>query len=78
MLTFAGARQYARTSPGNGQVKAAVLLDRMNHTQFNSQWGRYDGALGLAKHVLNTGVLLSPAEQRRAATGFIAGFLDLT
>ena len=76
--TFAGSRQYARTSPGPGQVKAAIALSRMNHNQFNSLWGRYDAALGLAKHVLSTGVLVSPENQRRVALGYVSGFLDLT
>lgn len=77
VFTFAGARQYLRTTPGRGQVKAAIALDRMNHSQFNSVWGRHDAALGLARHVLGTGVLVAPEEQRRAALGLVAGFLDL-
>lgn len=78
VLTFAGARQYARTPLGAGQVKSAILLDRMNHSQFNERWGRHDGALGLAKHVLSTGPLVEPAAQRRAALGYVSAFLDLT
>ncbi len=78
VLTFAGASQYARTTPPKGRIKAAVALDRMNHAQFNSRWGRHDGALGLAAHVLGTAVLVEPEQQRAAALGLISGFLDLT
>lgn len=78
VLTFAGAAQYARTTPPRGRVKAAVALDRMNHAQFNSRWGRHDGALGLAAHVLGTAVLVEPEQQRAAALGLVSGFLDLT
>lgn len=78
VMTFAGASQYARTTPGAGQVKAAVQLDRMNHTQFNSGWGRYDGALGLAQRFLATGPLTAPDDQRHAAQALVSGFLDLT
>lgn len=76
--TFAGARQYARTTPGEGQIKIAIALDAMNHTQFNSRWGRYDGALGLARHVLSTGTLVTPQTQREVAATQISWFLDRT
>jgi len=76
--TFAGARQYARTKIGPNLVKAAVSIGRGNHTQFNTQWGRYDVGLGLAKHVLDTAGLLSPTQQRQAAKAYISAFLELT
>ncbi|MEJ7650377.1 MAG: hypothetical protein WKF57_15295 [Nakamurella sp.] len=76
--TFAGALQYARVIPGEGRVKAAVLIDRANHTQFNENWGRQDLGQGAAADLLSTGVLLPAAEQRQATIGLVGSFLDLT
>lgn len=74
--SFAGSRQYQRVDPGPGGFKAAVLLHRGNHTQFNTRWGRHDAGAGLATRVLNTGVLLTPEQQQNATTGLVAAFLD--
>lgn len=63
--TFAGARQYARADVGPDLVKAAVAVDRANHTQFNSRWGRRDVGIGAAKYQLATGPLLSREDQRK-------------
>lgn len=73
---FVGIEQYARTEPGDGGFKAAVLIHRANHTQFNADWGRYDTGAGVVKRILNTGVLIEPEEQRAATIGFITAFLE--
>lgn len=78
VLSFAGARQYARTETGPGTTRAAVLLERMNHSQFNTRWGRHDAALGLARRALSTGALVDPGVQQAAAAGQVSAFLDLT
>lgn len=78
VATFAGARQYARTTLGGGLVKAAVSVGRANHTQFNTRWGRHDVGFGAAKDVLDTAALLSPEQQQQAATEYVSAFLDLT
>lgn len=78
VMTFAGARQFARTEPGPGRRKAAVLLDAANHSQFNTRWGRYDGALGAARGVLATAPLLEPEQQQALATAYVGAFLDLS
>ncbi|WP_157087151.1 poly(ethylene terephthalate) hydrolase family protein [Piscicoccus intestinalis] len=77
VMTFAGARQFARTEPGPGRRKTAVLLDAANHSQFNTRWGRYDGALGAARGVLATAPLLEPEQQQALATAYVGAFLDL-
>lgn len=74
--SFAGIRQYARTTAAPGGFTAAVLIHRANHTQFNTGWGRHDSGLGLASRVLNTGVLITPEEQQRATVGFVTAFLQ--
>lgn len=76
--TFAGARQFARVKTDDTHLAAAIAIERANHTQFNSDWGRFDVGLGAAAHLLATGPLLSPAEQQRATTGLVGAFLDLT
>lgn len=76
--TFAGARQYARTNVDHDLVKAAVAVDRANHTQFNSRWGRRDVGIGAAKYQLATGRLLSREDQRKVAKEYVSAFLDLT
>lgn len=78
VMTFAGARQFARTEPGPGRRKAAVLLDAANHSQFNTRWGRYEGALGAARGVLATAPLLEPEQQQALATAYVGAFLDLS
>lgn len=75
---FAGTNQYARTSIQEGQVKAAILIYRANHSQFNTRWGRFDAGLGLSKHMLDTAALLEPEEQQQATSVFVSAFLDLT
>lgn len=74
--TFAGTRQYSRVSPGADGLKAAVLIHRANHTQFNSRWGRHDAGAGLATRLLNTGVLITPEQQRATTASLVAAFLD--
>jgi len=76
--TFAGDRQYARTNVDHDLVKAAVAVDRANHTQFNSRWGRRDVGIGAAKYQLATGPLLSREDQRKVAEEYVSAFLDLT
>lgn len=73
--TFAGARQYQRIDPGPAGFKAAVLLHRANHSQFNSRWGRYDVAAGLSGRVLNRGALLEPAQQQEVTAALVTAFL---
>ncbi|MCK0110582.1 hypothetical protein MWU75_00275 [Ornithinimicrobium sp. F0845] len=75
---FAGSNQYARTATSDDTVKAAVLIHRANHSQFNARWGRYDVGLGLSKHVLDTAALLAPEQQRQVATVLVSAFLDHT
>ncbi len=74
--TFAGARQYHRADPRPEGLRAAALLHRGNHTQFNTLWGRRDAGAGLASRVLNTAVLLSPEQQQQTTAALVAAFLD--
>ena len=78
VATFAGARQYARTDVAPDHIKAAVAIDRANHTQFNSRWGRRDVGIGAVKYQLATSPLLSREDQRKVAEEYVSAFLDLT
>lgn len=76
--TFAGARQFDRVKVGPDLTKAAVSINRANHTQFNTNCGRYDAGFGAAKYLLGTAALLSTEEQQQATTAYVCAFLDLT
>ena len=76
VLSFGGADQYRRTTLRAGDFKAAVLVDRANHSQFNTTWGRYDSGYGAARRLLGTKALLAPADERRVAGVFVSAFLD--
>lgn len=76
VATFAGSRQFQRVDAGPDGLKAAVLLHRGNHTQFNELWGRHDAGAGLATRMLDTGVLITPEQQRDATSALVTAFLD--
>lgn len=77
--SFDGARQFERVrfTDGGNWFKATVFIDRANHGQFNTDWGRFD-SLGLGKGFLNLRPLLSGPEQRRIAQVYVSAFLDAT
>lgn len=74
---FLGDRQYHRVGfTGDGDwFKASVYIDRANHGQFNTVWGRADQPAPVS-WFLNLQPLLAGEEQRRAAAVCISGFLE--
>ncbi len=77
---FSGLGQYQRVSfsdPSSDFFKSALYIYQANHSQFNSDWGRYD--LGLPRsYYLNIKPLLLPEQQRQLASVYISAFLDST
>ena len=80
MRAFDGTRQYNRVtfSPGYDGFKAAIYLDRANHGQFNSAWGRADSAGFPNPGLLNLGPIMPEADQQQVAKVAIAAFLEAT
>lgn len=77
---WAGDRQLRRVRFTRAEprlFKAGVFLDRANHGQFNTSWGRFDTSPPRA-WLLNVAPLMDPDEQRRAARTLIGGFLEAT
>ncbi|WP_106847797.1 alpha/beta hydrolase [Blastococcus sp. Marseille-P5729] len=78
VASFGGSSQYARTTPGGGQLKALLYVGGANHTQFNTLWGRRDIGYGLPKMFIDTGALIEPEEQRTVALGYVTAFVETT
>lgn len=80
MAAFEGIRQYNRVQfSGEGDwFKAAVYVDRANHGQFNTTWGRSDSGTHPSTGLLNLGALMPAAEQMQVAKVFISAFLEAT
>ncbi|MCX7746046.1 MAG: hypothetical protein N2645_04005 [Clostridia bacterium] len=76
---FQGYKTYQRVRFfGKGDYfKAAVYIQRANHGQFNTIWGKYD-VPGPKDRVLNITPLLSGEEQREIAKVYLSAFLETT
>ncbi len=76
VTTLQGMAQYHRVdlAPGSAAFTAFAYLQRANHGQFNTVWGRRDAGW-LNSTLLDRGALLSGEEQRRAARVLITAFL---
>lgn len=76
-----GEKQYNNVhfskTGGTSYCKASVYMMGANHGQFNTRWGRYDGAAG-TNGFLNTANFLEAEEQQRIAKAYIRTFLDAT
>ncbi|MFD2116096.1 hypothetical protein ACFSTH_05035 [Paenibacillus yanchengensis] len=73
---FYGERQYARTMLETSErFKAALYIADANHSQFNTDWGKFDERLpgGL---FLNRSNMLTAEEQQQIAKVYIAAFLQ--
>ncbi|WP_372636252.1 MFS transporter [Cohnella sp.] len=78
VISFDGASQYSRIGfTGGDYFKAAVYIYGANHGQFNTVWGRYDGA-GLGNKLYNTAQLIPQEDQLQAAKVLVSSFLDAT
>ena len=76
---FVGSQQYKRTSFSQGfpGFKAELYVYRVNHGQFNSVWGRFDGSPP-GGWLLNLKPLIGGEEQRRISKVYISAFLEAT
>jgi dienelactone hydrolase len=77
VTTLQGMAQYHRAdlAPGSAGFTAFAYLQRANHGQFNTVWGRRDAGW-LNSTMLDRGALLSGEEQRQAARVLITAFLS--
>ena len=72
--SFVGERQFERTVPGEGGLKAAVYVHQANHGQFNDAWGRVDLMPPLGA-LLRVGAVMPLEDQQRAAAVLVHAFL---
>jgi hypothetical protein len=79
VTSFAGLRQYQRVqfTDDERHFKAAVLVYRANHGQWNTVWGSKDGGPRSARS-LDLRTLMPAEEQRQFARVYISAFLDAT
>ncbi len=77
--SFDGASQFSRIRyTGSGDYfKSSVYMHGANHGQFNTVWGRTDGA-GLGNKLYNIAQLIPQEEQLQAAKVLISSFLEAT
>ncbi len=73
--SWAGIRQYARTTVDGDDFKAALWAYRANHGQFNTVWGRGDFG-PFSGSQLNLAPLLPAGEQEDVARTSIGAFLE--
>jgi hypothetical protein len=78
VVGFDGEKQWQRVEVEDGTTKTMAYLQRANHTQFNTAWGRYDLGQGLPKHFLNTAGLIDGDDQRAIATTYAGAFFRST
>ncbi len=79
VITFMGARQYARIAFSGEQerFKAALYIYGANHGQFNSDWGRQD-FFGPSMQLFNLRTLMPGADQEQIARVALSAFLEAT
>ena len=77
---FDGIAQYNRVTlpEGSEAFKAAVYVDRANHGQFNTEWGRSDRGSFPSPGIMNLGPIMDGEAQRDVARLFISAFLEAT
>lgn len=77
---FEGLLQYERVSfsdPNSTFFKAALLIDRANHSQFNTIWSPSDRRMP-SSLLLNRKPIMPEQEQREILLLYISAFLDVT
>jgi hypothetical protein len=79
MQTYGGLATLKRIqfSPDFNGFKAGLYLSAANHGQFNSVWGRKDGA-GPGINRFNLKQLMDEQEQQKILSVYIGGFLETT
>ncbi len=77
VVSFAGARQYARLSFSGRKdaFKAALYIYGANHGQFNTEWGRRD-LFGPVMQLFNLRTLIPAADQQQIARVALGAFLE--
>lgn len=77
--SFMGLRQYQRVrfTDGGRYFKAALLVYRANHGQWNTVWGAHDSG-PRSRRTLDLRTLMPGDEQRQVGKVYIAAFLDAT
>ncbi|HLS36256.1 MAG TPA: hypothetical protein VK061_08470, partial [Bacillota bacterium] len=74
---FGNEKQFFRTTyhPNTDHFRASVYIEKANHTQFNSDWGRLD--LSVPRGLfLNKKQIMKPEEQREVAKLFMTAFFE--
>src|SRR5690625_1509241 len=74
---FGNEKQFFRTTydPNTDHFRASVYIEKANHTQFNSDWGRLD--LSVPRGLfLNKKKIMKPEEQREVAKLFMTAFFE--
>jgi dienelactone hydrolase len=76
---FMGIRQYQRVqfTDGEPHFKAAVLVYRANHGQWNTVWNNHDNGPRSGR-ILDLRTLMPREDQRQFAKVYISAFLDAT
>jgi dienelactone hydrolase len=77
---FMGIRTYQRVrfTDGNPYFKAAILVYRANHGQWNSVWGPNDTGGPRSGRILDLRTLMPGEDQRRFAEVYVSAFLEAT
>lgn len=80
VVSFGGLNQYERVEFSGGEYRfaAALYVERANHGQFNSRWGRHDVGYGLPTLFLDDAALLPGEEQRRIARLYATAYFTST
>jgi dienelactone hydrolase len=79
VTSFGGLRQYQRVrfTDGERHFKAAVLVYRANHGQWNTVWGAHDNG-PRSSRTLDLRTLMPAEDQRQFAKVYVSAFLDAT
>lgn len=70
-----GINQYNRTSIKIGYKKANLFISGFNHSQFNSDWGKYDGT-GIGNIFYTSKYIVSNKKQRDITKELILSFFN--
>jgi hypothetical protein len=77
---FEGLKQYYRVSYTDTDLdffKAAVLIERANHSQFNTVWSPFDRRIP-SRFLLNIKPIMPEEQQREILLMYVSAFLDAT
>lgn len=77
--SFDGVNQYARIdfTENSPNFKSTIYVYGANHGQFNTKWGKYDGA-GLGNRLYNIAKILPQEDQLQIVKVLVSSFLETT